>query len=304
MTDHRHCYRNPSHVVGLSENPDLSRLLRACGADEAIISGKASDYDRFLALAEALPLCQGHAVAEQVNRLLRDATGIEVPLCPHTARAIWLAWVEIHWYGRLEGEVHLPAVCPCCQPPEPTYLDETQVALLPDPLTIHGDQLGLWTRSWECILSEAMGYPLLILPRDYAFRRPDPYHAGEVIRKTSHGAPVSLEERNLLLTQALRVWGQWRLRMHDEQPPLLLRGGSTEAVTALLAYLNSSRALAPMVWIPDDPTEAGAVSGLYAEVGTGLDLSSCSSDEERALSRRAYSQVAPWGKAVVPGGLT
>jgi hypothetical protein len=48
--------------------------------------------------------------------------------------------------------------------------------------------------------------------------------------------------------------------------------------------------------MPRDPAQVGAVSGLYAEVRTGVDCTACEDAEERMA---AYRRVAPWGTAVV-----
>ena len=70
-------------------------------------------------------------------------------------------------------------------------------------------------------------------------------------------------------------------------------------MTALLAYLNTAGVLPSIVWLPDDPVEAGALSGLYATVRTGVDLSVISAGEERRYFLDAYATVAPLGRAVV-----
>jgi 8-oxo-dGTP pyrophosphatase MutT (NUDIX family) len=289
-------FRNPTHLLGLDRDPSLARLLRACGVEEAYISGGASDMDKFLALAEAMPLCQGHPRAEAVHRALQEETGLEVRLCPHTARAFWEAWVSRHWYGYDEPNAPIADDCDCGNGREPLYV--TEVRSLPDPWMMQAEStlsLGDWTRLWESALAEGGETVLLYLPEGYRFVRPDPYHAGEAIRKAGNGTALTDGERDLLVAQALRVFGQWSLRTRWGGM-LLLEGGETEAVTALLAYLQASRALAHLVWMPRDPAQAEAVSGLYAEVRTGVDCTACEDAEERMA---AYRRVAPWGTAVV-----
>ncbi len=289
--------RNPAHSLGLGRNENLARLLRACGIHEAYITGGASDYDKFLALAEAMPLCAGHPMREAVESALREATGIRIPLCPHTARDFWSAWTDRHWYGCSASPLMLPPVCPYCAPSEPgCRLIGAELTVLPAPETVQGENLGAWTRELEAALTAGGVHPLCRLPEDYEFVRPDPYHAGEALRKRSGGEELSAHERNLLWTQALRVWGLATVRRGGN---LLVRGGSPAEVTALLAYLDSSRALPKLVWIPTDPTHAGAVSGLYATVGTGVDLSSCTTDREQKARLTAYAAVAPLGRGVV-----
>lgn len=287
-----HTHRNPADLLGLGRDPALACLLRACGIVEACITGGASDYDKFLALAEAMPLCEGHPLRDEVNTTLAEATGLATSLCPHTAHLYWNVWVEKDWYGNPPDSVDLPLVCPHCACCEPTFLPEEDIVCLPDPMTLRALELQAWSCSMEESYFSVTGkIPAYRLPADYTFNRPDPYHANLIVGKVADREELTVQERNLLVTQALRVWGQAALK-RSCGGILLLRGGEREAVTSLLAYLNASRALPTLVWIPDDPADAGAVSGLYSTVGTGF-------IRKDGNTVTAYAAVAPIGRAVV-----
>ena len=285
-------YRNPADLLGLGRDLALARLLRACGAEEACIGGGASDCDQFLALAAALPLCGGHSLRDRVNAALSAATGLSVPLCPHTARLYWDTWIEIHWYGgatslSATSLSALPSACTECVCPSPRVLQREELTALPDPTAIGGESPEAWSRALEAALLEAeAGQRTVVftLPDGYHFLRPDPYHAGLVVGKAFRGEVLTDGERDLLFAQALRVWG-----LCTPSRPILLRGGDPSAVTALLAYLEASKALPSLVWIPDDPADAGAVSGLYSRVGTGY--------WQGEENEKAYAAVAPIGRA-------
>ena len=298
MTDKHslHSPRNPAHLLGLGGSPALSRLLRACGADEACITGRASDYDQFLALADAMPLCEGHPLRGEINTKLTAATGLDAPLCPHTARLFWDRWTELHWYGR-----ELPPMshtCPLCVSPVPTVARMAEIHRLPDPAAVHASDLGSWSARLEAALPP-FGDCLLVLDGDYTFIRPNPYHANLAVRRLAEGETLTADDRALLTTQALRVWGLAMVKAGREAHRILLRGGSPEAVTALLAYLQASKALPSLVWLPDDPTRAEAVSGLYGAVGTGYVLPDGISPQEAEAIKATYAAVAPWGRAVI-----
>lgn len=291
-------FRNPTHLLGIDRDPALIRLLRACGVDEVYITGGAADYDKFCALAEALPLCAGHSLQGKVNRTLQEATGLNRPLCPHTAREIWEAWTDIYWYGREVMPRNDALACPYCGTCEPTCVDAERLLYLPDPAAVKADNFGAWTQNIAAALTFGAGHHAVVLPEDYSFVRPDPYHVGEVIRRISGGENPACQERDLLLTQALRVWGQTLLQAGTDGRLFLVGGGCT-AVTALLDYLQKAKAMTGLVWIPRVPAAAGAVSGLYACVETGLDLTACSTPEAREAHTAAYAAVAPLGRAVV-----
>ena len=107
--------------------------------------------------------------------------------------------------------------------------------------------------------------------------------------KISGGEALTDAERDLLVTQALRVWG---LALVSRDVTLLIRGGTSQAVLSLLAYLDASHALPRSVWIPSVPTDAGAVSGVYPALRTGVILPV----GEDTL--REYAAVAPVGNCV------
>lgn len=286
--------RNPADLLGLGRDPGLSRLLRACGAPEACLTGMASDYDQFLALAEALPLCWGHPLRAQVNAALSAALEREVFLCPHTAHVLWDAWVRLHLYGEGTAAASLPAVCPNCGAPSPRILSPKDICPLPDPCMVQADSLGAWSDALAALLPASLtagegdgDFAALLLPEDYAFVRPDPYRAGLAVGKVAAGTGLTARERDLLLTQSLRVWG-----LASFGGTILLQGGRPDAVVALLEYLRTAKALPSLVWIPRNPADAGAVSGLYTGVGTGF-------AEDDGDARAVYASAAPIGCAVM-----
>ena len=291
-----HAPRNPADLLQIGSDPALCRLLRACGIEGACITGGASDYDKFLALAAALPLCQGHPLRDEVNAALTRATGLTAPLCPHTARAHWDTWVEMNHYGRQATDTILPAVCPLCASAVPRLIRGEDCARLPDPVAIQAPDLTAWSTALVTALPADGAPALLTLPADYAFTRPNPYHADLAVGKTARGEALTAKERDLLITQALRVWG---LAWAGKGSSLLLRGGTPEGVKALLTYLSASKALPCMVWIPDDPAQAEAISGLYAGVGTGYTVAKGEPLEVTESMKAAYAKAAPIGRATL-----
>jgi hypothetical protein len=199
-------------------------------------------------------------------------------------------------YGRQATDTPLPAVCPFCASAAPRVFRGEDCADLPDPLAIPAPDLTAWSTALETALPTDGSPALFALPEGYTFTRPNPYHAGLAVGKLYGGAPLSHKERDLLITQAFRVWG---LAWVGKEITLLLRGGTPEAVTALLAYLSASKALPPMVWLPDDPAQAETVSGLYPEVGTGYTVEKGASPEVTESRRITYAKAAPIGRATL-----
>ncbi len=277
--------RNLAQMLSLDNEP-ATRLLRACGVDERIIRG-GSDYDRFAAFAAVIPLCDGHILANRMQADLRSATGLTVPLCTHTAPMFWRRWVDMYWYGK---QAFVPDVVPCtaCTPLSAMRLTASDVIALPDPVDTAKASADLAT--FTHLLQKALpvkGYATFRLPADYGFRRPDPYHVAEALR---------ISDRDLLLTQALRVWGEAACS-HDVI--LLLMGGAPDVVLDVLAYLFDHDRLPHLTWLPDDPAHAAWISGIYPTVGTGYVLPAESLPSEEREARFAYAAVAPIGRAVI-----
>ena len=289
--------RNPADLLGLGTDPALIRLLRACGAHEACITGNASDYDKFTALATALPLCEGHPLRGEVNAKLTKATGLSLPLCPHTVKTHWDAFVDAYLYGKTVASTPSAEVCPLCSPAAPQVYRESELIRLPDPLGVRSPDLASWSTALETFLPDCTP-ALCRLPDDYIFVRPDPYHAGLAVGKVFRGEVLTKTEADLLMTQALRVWGM-ALSHREDTPALFLRGGGPSAVSSLLAYLEAARVLPPMTWIPCESYQAGEVSGLYSCVHTGYAVSDMATDEDVEETKRAYATVSPIGRGIV-----
>ncbi len=282
-------YCNPAELVFLDAEP-VTRLLRAAGTDERILQN-GSDYDRFSALAAAMPLCRGNTLANTLQTALQEATGLTKPLCLHTAPVYWKRWTDKYWYGktRLSDEADIPCDC---TPHLPVRLLFADVTRLPAPEMFPQGDLAAATARLQALLPIG-GYALFCLPADYTFRRPDPYHAAQALRRA---ADRHQADRDLLIGQALRILGE---TARARAVTLILTGGTPDAVTSLLSYLFACGRLPHMAWLPYDPAEVSGVSGLYAEVATGYVLPKNTPPAEAEQKQTAYAAVAPIGRAFI-----
>ncbi len=287
-------FRNPAHLLAL-DRPPATRLLRACGVEESILRD-GSDYDRFAALAAAMPLCAGNALAAALEKSLQDATGLTIPLTMQSAPDFWRIWTEIFWYKR---EITIPTsahIAP--SPAAPVRLSPAEVTRLPDPRSLPCDEripdLSAFAQCLEDVLPSSGGYALMTLPPAYEFRRPDPYHANLALRAVAEGKAFDTD-REILLAQALRELGERACRRNVI---LALAGGKPETILAILAYLAESDRLPRMVWLPDNPADAAHACGLYPQVETGYRILPGESDADVCRKRATYAAVAPIGRAL------
>ncbi|MDO7905547.1 glucuronate isomerase [Paenibacillus sp. JX-17] len=95
-----HCHLDPKEIYEDAHFPNLTaawlygdhykwRLMRANGIPEELITGSASDYDKFLAWARTVPRTVGNPLYSWTHLELRRFFGIELPLNEENAPAIW-----------------------------------------------------------------------------------------------------------------------------------------------------------------------------------------------------------------------
>ncbi len=65
------------------------RAMRACGVEERLITGDASDWEKFLAWAETVPYTIRNPLYHWTHMELRNPFGVRELLSPQTARGVW-----------------------------------------------------------------------------------------------------------------------------------------------------------------------------------------------------------------------
>jgi glucuronate isomerase len=95
-----HCHLSPQEIFENKSFRNITdawlggdhykwRVMRALGIDEELITGNASDYDKFLAWAEAVPLLIGNPLYNWTHLELQRYFGINEILNKKTAPQIW-----------------------------------------------------------------------------------------------------------------------------------------------------------------------------------------------------------------------
>ncbi|TNH08478.1 glucuronate isomerase [Testudinibacter sp. TR-2022] len=96
-----HCHLNPQEIAENRQFKDLSeiwlegdhykwRALRTAGVEERLITGGASNYEKYLAWANTVPLCIGNPIYHWTHLELRRPFGITNTLFnPQNAERIW-----------------------------------------------------------------------------------------------------------------------------------------------------------------------------------------------------------------------
>lgn len=101
-----HCHLSPKEIYEDKQFDNISqlwlygdhykwRLMRQAGVDERLITGDASDHDKFVAFATVLPLFCGNPVYHWAHMELVKYFNIRMPISATTAEEIWQKTSEI-----------------------------------------------------------------------------------------------------------------------------------------------------------------------------------------------------------------
>ena len=196
-----HNHLSPRDIAGHRRFHDLTELwletdhykwraMRANGVDERLITGAASPREKFAAWAAVVPKLVGSPLYHWVHLELRRYFGIEEPLAPATAEAIWQQTGE-----QLRGEGY-DAV---------SLLARMRVKTLcttDDPI----DDL-----RWHRAIREDAGIPFRVLP---SFR-PDAYLSGETERDRALCRRYGTDDVLTALSRALDFFCETGCRVSD-----------------------------------------------------------------------------------------
>ena len=95
-----HCHLSPEEIATNKQFKNITeawlygdhykwRAIRACGYDESLVTGRASDYDRLKAWASAMPNLIGNPLYHWTHLELARYFDIHEPLNEKTCDAIW-----------------------------------------------------------------------------------------------------------------------------------------------------------------------------------------------------------------------
>ncbi len=217
----------------LQQQRDRSALMRACGVCEDTIQN-GSDYDRFAAYADCMPLCQGHEILQADIALIEDLLGVRVHICPQTAPDLWHAAAYA-----LTGQGEMPSMPKSC---EIAFASPKQDALCGVDLA-QAFYAAPTPELMMCLLDPAV-QAICVVAQIESFVKPNPYTAKRLCGMAREELTAS--ERDHLSAQTLRVLGKI---CAERSSDLYVESdfAATDAWRALLAYLQQSGCLSRIV---------------------------------------------------------
>ncbi len=312
MAENR-AYTNPYELLSRGNKAAVSSMLAASATVTGVkVTEDAPDYDKFAALCAAMPQWAGHPLYAAMHGVLAHTVGSALPMTAANAPLIWKYFAAetaaapigvLDALGKLGvGTVHL-----CLTPDELTQLADRAwmstdnrptvipVLCLDEPRASAPTDLAAYTAA----LTEAIGALAAMggtrvtvgLPDGWTFVRPNPYGAGEVLKKLSAGQDITHEEHCLWLAQRLRVIGQACVQ---HGVTFAVTGATSTEVNHLIAYLTTCDGHGTLRYTPTVPGEMTALLGALG-VTFGLPLTAADTPQTIKPKLAAHAAHAPLG---------
>lgn len=258
-----HCHLNPQEIwedktyrnlteLWLSGDHYKWRLMRACGAQEALVTGDADPYDKFLCWARTVEKSMGNPLYHWTHMELKQFFNIDTLLSEKTAPQIWkdtCAMLQTPGFSARSfiERSHVTALCTTDDPADdlsthralrddPSFSVRVLPAFRPE-LALHPENAGFlpWLEKLSAVcdlsvnslerLEQALWQRALFfrengcLIADQSLLSPDFTHPGtreeaeEAFQKTLAGQPLSPQECNTYQTFLLLSLGRLYRRM-------------------------------------------------------------------------------------------
>ena len=240
-------YQNITEILWSDE---LCGVLRLCGTEEKMLGDTASDYEKFRAIASAMPLLNGHPMQERVTSLLASRLGIEVPLTLDNCETVWKLSAE----ALLTGEIPRAAVLSGAE----TAQIDSKRPVIRRNITLSSalstlfltrtaaKSFDTWMREIESVLYDAAQnrYKRVFfgLPAAYTDRKPSVYH----VDMTLHKGIKEKADCDLLYAQLMRCLSQFSQK-YTRVLVLRIDCAPSEALS-LLERVEKEVGLPPLIW--------------------------------------------------------
>ena len=286
----------------LAGNTTAQRLMRACGVNEHLITGQASDYEKFHAWCRCLPQLVGNPHVLWYQLALRETFGCDLPLTQESCDAIWLLTAERlaepDFRARnLLAEAHVKLLCTADDPCDslthhaaiaadpqsstrvlPTFCADRLFAVNRPGIAAYLAGLGDADRtditdlpSLEAALRTALDRfaahgchsAQLTLPCPPAFVKPNPYHANESLKTA-----LSTDGRGVNAEQTALICAQLMRFLGQEfvrrgwTAQLVFGAGTPASLADLFAYLETEDVLPPTLLCAQNPVDDAAMADL------------------------------------------
>ena len=236
-----------------------------------------SDYDRFLAVCEMMPLMQGHDERARCESILA--------LTPQSAPEIWRRvadWLLVH---------PCPPIGAGMQTIVPKWQTDAFLPYIPSAPTVSADRfLARDVLAWQMEIAEMLetctGGVRVVLPKGFCFCNPDRYHVGVALKQRGEA------DADLLTAQLIRVLCI-ELQKTDCALQLTVNCDACEAV-ALLSSFERTVGLPSVYWTCRADCGALLNFSMQAHKHAVLPLL-CGEDDEVQKTAKAYAREFPIG---------
>lgn len=151
----------------IASDPYKHRAMRILGVDEYYITGKASNYEKFLKWMESLPMLIGHPLYTWSQLELKRVFDIDVPLNTDSAEFIWnrtkqLLTLSEYSNNSILDKFGIAYSAPCCAIADDVSFFAGKENLAP---SLRGDDMVVPTLALVTNLEKATGMEIKTLPQ-------------------------------------------------------------------------------------------------------------------------------------------
>lgn len=302
-------------LLNVSCQPRLRELMLSFGVEEAYITGRASDYDKLLALARVLPLWSGHPYYFAIHELLARLFDLRLPLNEETLPHIWqrtahlLAQDDVN-AGRVLRMYGYDSVIHPIDKKIPAGLSKEGIKsrgikdvtaflspydgdfpnlVLQQQASPKDQVLMTWLEANAVAeMQDAASQGVISYTADLSqmqdFPRPHPYTSGEAYGKICRGEETTATENDLVTAQMLRCMASQARTLEGQ---LVLYGVKPAVYEKLRAYLAEQKMSLPTLCVAKTPEDAVALSRMGAKVAVEMDLYATDRQTEDVVTRMA-----------------
>ena len=238
-----------TNLTELVWNDEIEGLLRMCGEEESFIGGMASDYERFCALSRSVHLLQGHPFLHHLSCFLREVLEIPLFLSIEDAEVIWRLGADRLLERSLSKEDWQTFAVRQQEKftlPTPRSFDISRFFKGNHLLNTKATSWDAWRIELQALCQDAFekGFSgmTLVLPKDFSFVSPDPYHVGLSLQKKKK----ENADDAFLLAQLMRFLSEKCLQ-RDQILLLRVECDPLQAVK-LVSYTEDRVGLPSLIW--------------------------------------------------------
>ena len=290
-----------SNPTELFWSEELLAILRLCGAREEMIGERASDYERFLALCQALPQLVGHPTRTWIESVLAEHFLVKELPTEENVKDVWKMLCERLFENPISPNDLVSGAWLCDSLTVPNTLPHNVIPMLNGNLLLgtRAKNVAAWSAEIAATVAQFFnaGCQKIIvqLQDDFHFISPSIYHVDRALSLTKKDS----EAYNLLTCQLVRELCS--AAQKNDLLLVLVCNDNPAALVHLLEYAEESVGLSRICWSVREASDAHALLAFTAkphksELFAALSYETVMTERELLQSIESWQMRYPVGR--------